>query len=119
MDATLKDKLGDPVRLFDDESRQPIYPYAVLERHQSTDTSSSERLSFEHQLQFATFSRHGGVREAKALLGGIRDALERVSPVLAHQRIILVIPTYCDVMRTQNQQVFRGLLRVRIHTEEI
>ncbi|MFN3212292.1 MAG: DUF3168 domain-containing protein [Henriciella sp.] len=118
-DDALKSALGDPVRLFDDESQQPHYPYAVLERSETTDTSSSLVSSFEHNLQFATFSRYGGLREAKALLGSLRDTLERVVPVLTQQRIILIIPTYCDVMRTQNQQVFRGVLRVRIHTEEI
>ena len=118
-DETIQSVLGNPVRLFDDETRQPNYPYAVLERHESTDSSSSNHLSLEHQLQFATYSRHGGLREAKAILGILKHAVEHLSLSLTHQRIVLTIPTYSDVMRTQNQTVFRGLLRVRIHTEEI
>ena len=118
-DETIQSVLGNPARLFDDESRQPNYPYAVLERHESTDSSSSNHFSLEHRLQFATYSRHGGLREAKAILGALKHAMEHLSLSLTHQRIVLTIPTYCDVMRTQNQTVFRGVLRVRIHTEEI
>lgn len=118
-DPALIELLGDPVRLFDDETQAPAFPYAVLERHESTDTSASGTRSLEHLLQFATFSRHGGLREAKTILGALRSAIERLDLVLSTQRVVLTIPLYCDVMRTQNQQVFRGLLRIRIHTEEI
>lgn len=118
-DDTIQAVLGNPVRLFDDETRKPNYPYAVLERHESTDSSSSSHSSLEHQLQFATYSRHGGLREAKVILGALKEAVENLSLSLTHQRIVLTIPIYCDVMRTQNQTVFRGVLRVRIHTEEI
>lgn len=117
-DPMLVHAFGDPVRLYDDQSRQPYFPYAVLERCETTDTSVSERHCFEHQIQFATFSRYGGLREAKSVLGQLRAAIERLDLSLSHQRIILIISTYCDVMRTQNQQIFRGVLRVRIHTEE-
>lgn len=118
-DPALIELLGDPVRLFDDETQAPAFPYAVLERHESTDTSASGTRSLEHLLQLATFSRHGGLREAKTILGALRSAIERLDLVLSTQRVVLTIPLYCDVMRTQNQQVFRGLLRIRIHTEEI
>ncbi|MEL6691927.1 MAG: DUF3168 domain-containing protein [Pseudomonadota bacterium] len=94
-------------------------PYAVLERHETTDRSVSERRCFEHQMQFATFSRYGGLREAKSVLGRIRMAIENLTLTLSQQRVVLIIPTYCDVMRSQNQQIFRGVLRIRIHTEEI
>ena len=102
-----------------DETRRPHYPYAVLERHETSDTSASETSSFEHQFQFATFSRYGGLREAKSVLGQLRAAIERLDLSLTHQRVILIMSNYCDVMRTQNQTIFRGVLRVRIHTEAI
>ena len=111
--------LGHPVRIFDDETRRSAFPFVRLERHETTDTSATGCKSFEHRFQFAVFSRHGGLREAKAILGALRASLERFDSHLVLQRIILVIPGYCDVMRTQNQQIFRGLLRVRIHTEEV
>ena len=118
-DGALFAALGDPVRLYDDQVREPYYPYAVLERNETTDRSVSERRCFEHQIQFATFSRYGGLREAKSVLGKLRMAIENLTLTLNQQRVVLIIPTYCDVMRSQNQQIFRGVLRVRIHTEEI
>ena len=117
-DESLSAVLGDPIRLYDDQSRHPYYPYAVLERHETTDSSVSERRCFEHQIQFATYSQYGGLREAKSIVGQLRAAVERLDLPLNDQRIVLIISTYCDVMRTQNQKTFRGLLRVRIHTEE-
>lgn len=117
-DQALIPVLGDPVRLYDDQSRQPYYPYAVIEGHETTDSSVSERRCFEHQIQFATYSQYGGLREAKSIVGQLRAAIDRLDLTLSDQRVILIISTYCDVMRTQNQKTFRGVLRVRIHTEE-
>ena len=118
-DESLAPTFGNPIRLYDDETRRPYYPYAVLERHETSDSSASETSSFEHQFQFATFSRYGGLREAKSVLGQLRAAIERLDLSLTHQRVILIMSNYCDVMRTQNQTIFRGVLRVRIHTEAI
>lgn len=118
-DESLEPTFGTPIRLYDDETRRPYYPYALLERHETSDTSASETSSFEHQFQFATFSRYGGLREAKSVLGQLRAAIERLDLSLSHQRVILIMSNYCDVMRTQNQTIFRGVLRVRIHTEAI
>ncbi len=118
-DESLETTFGTPIRLYDDETRRPHYPYAVLERHETSDTSASETSSFEHQFQFATFSRYGGLREAKSVLGQLRAAIERLDLSLSHQRVILIMSNYCDVMRTQNQTIFRGVLRVRFHTEAI
>lgn len=119
LDPRLIEHFGTPPRVFDGETQGAALPYAELERHETKDTSASGMRCLEHQLQFATFSRHGGLRDAKALLGALRLALEALTPSLSSQRIVLVIPTYCDVMRTKNQNIFRGVLRVRIHTEEI
>lgn len=117
-DAALLPVLGDPVRLYDDQSRQHYYPYAVLERHETTDSSVSGQRCFEHQIQFATYSQYGGLREAKSIVGQLRAAIERLDLSLSDQRIVLIISTYCDVMRARNQKTFRGVLRVRVHTEE-
>jgi len=118
LDSRLAEHFGAPPRVFDGETLGAALPYVELERHETKDTSASGVRSLEHQLQFATFSRHGGLRDAKALLGALRFALEGLKPSLSSQRIVLIIPTYCDVMRTKTQNIFRGVLRVRIHTEE-
>lgn len=111
--------VGEPARIHDGEAESPAYPFIVLERHETQDVSVSEVYGLDHRLQLATYSRHGGLRESKAILGALRRALEDLPPVLAHQRIVLNIVTYCDTMRMRNPHIFRGLLRVRIQTEEL
>lgn len=111
--------VGDPARIHDGEAESPAYPFIVLERHETQDVSVSEVCGLDHRLQLAVYSRHGGLRESKAILGALRQALEDLPTVLAHQRIVLSIVTYCDTMRMRNPHIFRGLLRVRIQTEEL
>lgn len=117
-DAGLQALLGTPARVFDDETRSAIYPFIVLERCERNDSSASGRRGAEHRLQFASASRDGGQQQAKLILSTLRAALERMDLLLEHQSIVLVHPTYSDVMHAPNRQVLRGVLRVRIHTEE-
>ena len=111
--------LGKPARLYTESSRGASYPYVLLERHETSDASASMAPASEHVLQFASFSRHGGLAEAKSILGALRTAVETLPKALAGQRIVLVLPFYCDAMRTQNPLIFRGVLRVRLYTEEL
>ncbi len=88
-----------------------------MERHESraADTVATRRL--EHTIHFATYTRHGGLASAKALLGIFRGAVERLVLTSPGQRIVLVMPTYCDVLRTRNQKTLRGVLHVRVISE--
>lgn len=117
-DREIQALLGDPVRLFADHEPGAAMPYVELERHETTDTSTSEALSFEHRFQFASLSQYGGIVEAKSIIMSLRRAITDLSFALVTQRVVLIIPTYCDVMRSKNQHMYRGLLRVRVHTEE-
>ncbi|MEL7041755.1 MAG: DUF3168 domain-containing protein [Pseudomonadota bacterium] len=118
-DEGVRSQFGNPPRLFDAETVAAAFPYGVLERHETLDVSSSETRSFEHRLQFGTRSRFGGLVEAKGLLSALRGGLERMELSLSTQRVVLVFPTYSDVLRSASAQVFRGILRVRILTEEL
>lgn len=118
-DDGLQALLGVPARIFDDETRAALFPYMVLERCESQDASVSGVCGSDHRLQFATFSRDGGQSSAKALLTALRRALQQIELSLERHRVVLVHPTYSDVMRAPNRQLFRGVLRVRIITEEI
>ena len=118
-DPGLQDVLGFPARIYDDETAAAAYPYVLLERYQRTDTSVSEALCAEHSLQFVSLSDYGGHVEAKRLLTRLRLALQRLQIHPVGQRVVLIHPTFSDVMRTRNPLILRGLLRVRIHTEEI
>ena len=118
-DPTLQALLGTPARIFDGETQAAPYPFVLLERYESIDTSASEAVCTEHRLQFASLSDSGGQSEAKQLLNRLRLAVQRMQLSPSGQRVVLIHPTYSDVMRTRNPRFLRGILRVRIHTEEI
>lgn len=110
--------LGVPARIYDDETSEPIFPYAELERHVVEDRGAALKAGQAHTLTFSVRSRDGGRTAAKEALGALRAASEAMSVTLAGQRIVLVQPVYCDVMRAPDLRSFRGVLRLRIITEE-
>lgn len=112
------DAFGSPPRIFDDETRRAPYPFAILERHESEPAGSSLREGQVHRLTFTTASRAGGRLQAKALIGILRKAAEAAELSLAGQNVVLIQAVYADVVRTSDRASFRGLLRIRIVTEE-
>ena len=118
-DRKIQALLGAPVRIFSDHEPGATMPYIELERHETNDTSTSGVCGFEHQLQFASASQHGGLQEAKSIIMTLRSVISDLSFSLVTQRVVLIMPTYCDVLRGKKQHLYRGLLRVRVHTEEL
>lgn len=119
-DAGVRELLGDPARVFDDETQAPAYPFARLERHDAKPGDAIAPVRLEHRLQFMTLSRHEGRREAKAILGAMRAAIEDAdwsALGLVGQRVVVAMVTYSDAMRTRNLSAFRGVLRVKIIVE--
>ncbi len=117
-DPVVQAVLGNPARLFDDETSDPAFPYAVLERHEQFSADASLVCGAEHRLSFATHSKYYGSSEAKEVLGALRAAVDRLSLVLTGQRIVIAHVTYSDAMRARDRRSFRGVLRMRIVTEE-
>jgi len=110
--------LGNPARVFDDETDEPAFPFAVLERHEQFSADAALVCGSEHRLSFATYSKYGGRSEAKAVLGALRAAVDRFNLVLSGQRMVIAHVIYSDALRARDRQSFRGVLRVRIVTEE-
>ncbi|MCI4646418.1 MAG: DUF3168 domain-containing protein [Hyphomonadaceae bacterium] len=109
---------GSPPRIFDDETRRAPYPFAILERHESEPAGASLSEGQVHRLTFTTASRAGGRLAAKTLIGALRRAAEGADLSLTGQRVVLIQAVYADVVRTSDRASFRGLLRIRIITEE-
>jgi hypothetical protein len=118
-DADLQSVLGQPARVYDDETDAPVYPYALLERHETSGNDGVNKRGLEHTLHFATYSRYGGMEAAKRLIGLLRGAVEDMSLDGLNQRVVLILPTYSDVLRTKSANIFRGVLRVRLYAEEL
>lgn len=117
-DEDVRDVFGTPPRIYDDETESPAYPFARLERHETRPAGSACVAGTEHTLSFSVTSRFGGRVYAKEAIGALRAAMERAEITPERQTIIMVLPTYGDVFRTNDRKAFRGIFRLRIISEE-
>ncbi|MEN0078604.1 MAG: DUF3168 domain-containing protein [Pseudomonadota bacterium] len=113
-DAAVQAEFGAPARIFDGETRKPAFPFARIQRHEWEDASSIGVEGRVHQVTLATASREGGRREVARLLGVLKDAAEKVGPVLSGQAIVSCRGVYADIVRAPDRDHFRGSLRLRI-----
>ncbi len=117
-DVGVQSVFGSPARVFEDEPLRPAYPHAFVNAHEVTSSGSVLSDGAVHRVTLVVRSRHGGRAEAREALGVLRDAIERATFSLSGQRVVLALAVYSDVMRSRNLRSFRGLLRLRIITEE-
>jgi len=117
-DAGVQSVFGAPARVFDAESEAPLYPYALIERHETTPAGASLANGIEHRISLACYSQSDGVRGAKACLSALREAVENAAWAVEGQHIVLSQVVYADAMRTADRRAFRGVVRVRIISEE-
>ena len=117
-DADVQSVFGTPARVFDVESEAPLYPYALIERHETSPAGASLVEGIEHRITLACYSRDYGVCGAKACLSALRAAVERAGWAVAGRHVVLAQVVYADAMRTADKRAFRGLVRIRIISEE-
>ena len=118
IDEDVRRVFGEPPRVYDDETEGPAYPYATLERHETRPAGSAGVAGLEHTLTFSVSSRFGGRAYAKEAMGALRAALERADITPEGQVVVMALPTYGDVFRASDRRAFRGILRLRIISEE-
>ncbi|MEQ3648872.1 DUF3168 domain-containing protein [Hyphomonas sp.] len=117
-DAGVQAIYGTPARVFDAESDAPIFPYAQLERHEVTAAGAALVDGHEHRLMLAVFSREDGLKAAKAAVAALRAAVEGADWTAAGVHVVMAHVVYGDVMRTADKRAFRGIIRIRIISEE-
>lgn len=117
-DPDVQSVFGIPARVYEDEPERGAYPHAFVQAHKTTPAGSVLSDGAVHRVTMAVRSRHGGRAEAREALGVLRAAIERAELSLSGQRVVLVLAVYSDVLRSRNLRSFRGLLRLRIITEE-
>ena len=117
-DADVQSVFGSPARVFDAESEEPLYPYALLERHETSPAGASLVNGIEHRITLACYSQDYGVQGAKACLSALRAAVEGADWAVDSQNVVLSQVVYADAMRTADKRAFRGVVRVRIISEE-
>lgn len=117
-DAGVQAIFGASARIYDDETEAPAFPYAQLERHECRPAGASGGEAHEHFITISVTSRHGGLREAKAALVALREAVDSAGWAGAGRHIVLAHAVYADVMRRFDRRAFRGVIRFRIISEE-
>ena len=118
-DQDLQAWVGNPARIVDGELPAPAFPYIALERQETEPADTVEHRGFQHSLHFAAYIHNRSAQTARKLVGALWAAIEGLEFSLSDQRVILVLPTYSDVLRTKNQRILRGVLRVKLYTEEL
>lgn len=117
-DTEVQAHFGNPARVMDQYDERPMFPFAVVERHEVTPADSADRAASEHTITFVTASRHGGRLEALHGVQILRGAIDRAEISVAGHRVVLAIGLYADVFRATNLQSFRGILRTRFILEK-
>nr|WP_321440313.1 DUF3168 domain-containing protein [uncultured Hyphomonas sp.] len=118
-DADVRSVFGTPARVLDAESEEPLYPYALIDRHETSPAGASLVDGLEHRITLACYSRDYGVRGAKECLSALRAAVERADWAVEGQHVVLSQVIFADAMRTADKRAFRGVVRIRIITEEV
>ena len=114
-DAGVVAAFGDPARVYDDETRAPAFPFARIERHESVPTGTGD---IEHRISIAVTSREGGLWQAKDALSAIRAGVESLTWDVAGHHVVMAHVIYADTMRASDAESYRGLMRIRIISEE-
>jgi hypothetical protein len=73
--ATIKAKVGDPPRVFDEVPTDPVYPYIRVGDDQCVDDSNGCSDAWEMFCTFHTFSRGEGALGARAEVKQIHNAM--------------------------------------------
>lgn len=116
-DAGVQARLGNPARIFDGDSDEPVFPCVEMERHDVRPNGSAGNAGSAHTLSFGLRSRTGGRAEAMRILSELRRVLDVFSFTSDGLRSVLSQTLYSDVMRTPDLREFRGVIRVRIILE--
>ncbi|MCZ4298003.1 DUF3168 domain-containing protein [Henriciella marina] len=116
-DTGVQAYLGNPARVFDGDSDEPVFPCVELERHDVRPNGSAGHAGSAHTLSFGLRTRMGGRAEAMRILSELRRVLDAFSCADDGRRSVLSQTIYCDVMRTPDLREFRGVVRMRIILE--
>lgn len=117
-DVGVQAAFGQTPRVLDAESSSPYFPYVQLERHETEDAGASLSAGLSHRIQLAVMTQETGLTGAKEALDAVRAALSGADWEIEGVHVVLAQVTYADVMRTPTRGEYRGLVRLRMVTEE-
>ena len=117
-DAGLQSFLGNPARIYDHAPEGAAMPYLVIGAGRATDWKGVDR-GVEHELQLLAFSRYGGRREIKDVMGAVYDALHDGELTLVGHRLVNIRFVFADTLRRTDGETYEGVMRFRAVTQPL
>lgn len=118
-DPAVQATLGNPVRLLDAPIKLAAYPFAWWRRWETKPADAAEVRGEEHVATLEVVSRQSGVEVARAAVEALSNCATSMRPAVVGVRIILVVPLYCDVLRSTDGRSWLGIVRLKIVAEYI
>jgi len=117
-DAALQALLGEPARIWDQPSAEPVFPHLLIGRCESRPVAA-DGCGVEHTLTLTCASTFGGTEEAKAVSAAVRARLFEAVLTADGVRTVSLRVGFSDVFRSPDLRRTWAMIRVRAVTEEI
>lgn len=104
-------------RIHDRAPEGAALPYIAFAALTSRDGSTATEAGYECRLTLNIWSRHGGKREAFALLRLVRQTLHERNLTLAEHILVNLREEFSEVGEDNERKLFRGSLRLRAFIE--
>lgn len=113
-DPSVQAVLGNPVRLSEAPVKLAAFPFAVWRRWETKPVDASLVQSDEHIATLEVVCRQTGADEARQAVAALATCAAGAKPEAIGARIVLILPLYCDVMRSSNGRSWVGIVRLKI-----
>lgn len=120
-DAALKALIGDPARVYDHVPQDSPFPYVVLGAAEGRPGEARTKTEggFEATLAVHTWSRYRGLKEAKAIMAAVADALDQRDLALAGHALILIHFVFGATFLDEDGLTRHGVQRFRALTQPV
>lgn len=115
-DAPLQALIGAPARVYDDVPHAPSFPFVAIGEAQERDQSGDAAPVSEHRFLIACWSRAGGRREVKTMLGLVRACLDDAALALEGHTLIALAFQSAETQRQSDGETYQGIARFRAVT---
>ncbi|MCA3692685.1 DUF3168 domain-containing protein [Aquidulcibacter sp.] len=113
-DPTVQAALGNPVRLVEAPVKLTAYPFAIWRRWETKPIDSSLVQSDEHIATLEVVCRQNGAEVAREAVAALASCAAAARPNAIGARIVLILPLFCDVLRSADGRSWLGLVRLKI-----
>lgn len=118
-DAGVQALVGSPARIYDDAPRNTVFPYITIGASTIADWDTSTERGHEHAFMLHIWSRHGGHKQARAILGAVESVLHTAPLTLEDHALINLRFEFGDIFRDGDGETIHAVMRYRAVTEQL